>query len=110
MTNKIDFVLKAINDREMGALHSNTVKNPKLNVNVISSVSSPSSRPQYYSDNSMSKCFKQTQIIPKDHETKTSNTDVVDKIIETPPTQNLDDEFKELHLERPVIDVLARAP
>ena len=30
--------------------------------------------------------------------------------METPPTQDLDDEFKELHLERPVIDVLARVP
>ena len=27
-----------------------------------------------------------------------------------PLTQNLDDEFKELYLERPVIDILARAP
>ena len=43
MTNKIDTLLKALNDREMGALPSNTVKNPKLNVNAISSVSSPSS-------------------------------------------------------------------
>ena len=45
MTNKIDTLLKALNDREMGALPSNTVKNPKLNVNAILSVSSPSSCP-----------------------------------------------------------------
>nr|GEX53324.1 hypothetical protein [Tanacetum cinerariifolium] len=40
MTNKIDTFLKAINDRMMGALLSDTVKNPKLNVNSTSSVSS----------------------------------------------------------------------
>ncbi|GJT08368.1 hypothetical protein Tco_0842830 [Tanacetum coccineum] len=33
MTNKIDTVLKAINDQITGALPSDTVKNPKLNVN-----------------------------------------------------------------------------
>ncbi|GJR51379.1 hypothetical protein Tco_1401900 [Tanacetum coccineum] len=33
MTNKIDTILKAINDRIMGALPSDMVKNPKLNVN-----------------------------------------------------------------------------
>ncbi|GKB77796.1 hypothetical protein Tco_0944691 [Tanacetum coccineum] len=35
MTNKIDTVLKAINDRITGALPSDTVKNPKLNVNSL---------------------------------------------------------------------------
>ncbi|GJV66545.1 hypothetical protein Tco_1482054 [Tanacetum coccineum] len=38
MTNKIDSVLKAITDRIMGALPSDTIKNPKLNVNPIASV------------------------------------------------------------------------
>nr|GEW54685.1 hypothetical protein [Tanacetum cinerariifolium] len=33
MTNKIDTFLKAINDRMTGALPSDTVKNPKMNVN-----------------------------------------------------------------------------
>ncbi|GKB01583.1 MAK10-like protein [Tanacetum coccineum] len=36
MTNKIDTVLKAITDRITGALPSDTVKNPKLNVNFTS--------------------------------------------------------------------------
>ncbi|GKB11411.1 hypothetical protein Tco_0845334 [Tanacetum coccineum] len=36
MTNKIDTVLKAITDRITGALLSDTVKNPKLNVNSTS--------------------------------------------------------------------------
>ncbi|GJY72771.1 hypothetical protein Tco_0477202 [Tanacetum coccineum] len=38
MTNKIDTVLKAITDRITGALPSDTVKNPKLNVNSTSQV------------------------------------------------------------------------
>ncbi|GKD00831.1 hypothetical protein Tco_1171105 [Tanacetum coccineum] len=38
MTNKIDTVLKANTDRITGALPSNTVKNPKLNVNPTSFV------------------------------------------------------------------------
>ncbi|GJV73292.1 hypothetical protein Tco_1493287 [Tanacetum coccineum] len=36
MTNKIDMVLKAITDRMAGVLPSDTVKNPKLNVNSTS--------------------------------------------------------------------------
>ncbi|GJU66560.1 hypothetical protein Tco_1252819 [Tanacetum coccineum] len=39
MPNKIDTFLKAINDRMTGALPSDTVKNPKLNVNPTSSIS-----------------------------------------------------------------------
>ncbi|GJY27021.1 hypothetical protein Tco_0401747 [Tanacetum coccineum] len=38
MTNKIDTVLKAITDRIARALPSDTVKNPKLNVNITTSV------------------------------------------------------------------------
>ncbi|GJR35358.1 MAK10-like protein [Tanacetum coccineum] len=45
MTNKIDTFLKAINDRMMGELPSDTVKNPKFNVNPTSSVSSARSYP-----------------------------------------------------------------
>ncbi|GKA54590.1 hypothetical protein Tco_0753539 [Tanacetum coccineum] len=45
MTNKIDTVLKAITDRMAGALPSDTVKNPKLNVNSTSSVLSARSYP-----------------------------------------------------------------
>ncbi|GJZ32098.1 hypothetical protein Tco_0577534 [Tanacetum coccineum] len=50
MTNKIDTFLKAINDRMTGALPSDTVKNPKLNVNstflVLSTRSYPMEDPQ----------------------------------------------------------------
>ncbi|GJV86818.1 hypothetical protein Tco_1530756 [Tanacetum coccineum] len=45
MTNKIDTVLKAITDRMTGALPSDTVKNPKLNVNSTSPVLSARSYP-----------------------------------------------------------------
>ncbi|GJV64452.1 hypothetical protein Tco_1475280 [Tanacetum coccineum] len=45
MTNKIDIVLKAITDRMAGALPSDTVKNPKLNINTTTSVLSVRSYP-----------------------------------------------------------------
>ncbi|GKD79028.1 hypothetical protein Tco_1341649 [Tanacetum coccineum] len=54
MTNKIDTFLKAINDRMMGALPSDTVKNSKLNIYSTSSVLSahcyPMEDPQCSSD------------------------------------------------------------
>ncbi|GJS15759.1 protein kinase-like domain, concanavalin A-like lectin/glucanase domain protein [Tanacetum coccineum] len=50
MNNKIDIVLKAITDRIAGALPSDTVKNPKLNINsttlVLSARSYPTEDPQ----------------------------------------------------------------
>nr|GEV55374.1 hypothetical protein [Tanacetum cinerariifolium] len=50
MTNKIDTFLKAINNRMTGALLSETVKNPKMNVNstslVLSARSYPTQDPQ----------------------------------------------------------------
>ncbi|GKB42016.1 hypothetical protein Tco_0886958 [Tanacetum coccineum] len=45
MTNKIDTVLKVITDRITGALPSDTVENPKLNVNFTSPVSPARSYP-----------------------------------------------------------------
>ncbi|GJR39386.1 hypothetical protein Tco_1215070 [Tanacetum coccineum] len=68
MTNKIDTVLKAITDRIAGALPSDTVKNPKLNVNsttlVLSARSYPMEDPQcssqiYSSINAITICPKQ---------------------------------------------------
>ncbi|GJR58304.1 hypothetical protein Tco_1500466 [Tanacetum coccineum] len=51
MANKMDTVLKAITDQMTGALPSDTVKNPKLNVNSTFPVSStrsyPTKDPQY---------------------------------------------------------------
>ncbi|GJY39304.1 hypothetical protein Tco_0425668 [Tanacetum coccineum] len=74
MTNKIDTFLKAINDRMMGALPSDTVKSPKLNVNPNSSVSSarscPKEDPQSSScpvnlANAIKTCFKPTNDFQK---------------------------------------------
>ncbi|GJS53924.1 MAK10-like protein [Tanacetum coccineum] len=48
MTNKIDTVVKAISDRIARALPSDTVKNPKLNVNPTSLVLSAHSHPTVY--------------------------------------------------------------
>ncbi|GJY90976.1 zinc finger, CCHC-type containing protein [Tanacetum coccineum] len=75
MTNKIDTVLKAITDRMAGALPSDTVKNPKLNVNLSSSVLSarsyPTDDPQCSSHpsnsiNVVKKCSKETNHPQKD--------------------------------------------
>ncbi|GJZ31103.1 hypothetical protein Tco_0576150 [Tanacetum coccineum] len=75
MTNKIDTFLKAINDRMTGALPSNTVKNPKLNVNSASLVlfarSYPREDPQSSSHplnliNAIKLCSKQTNKSLKD--------------------------------------------
>ncbi|GKA70262.1 MAK10-like protein [Tanacetum coccineum] len=67
MTNKIDTLLKAITNRIAGALPSDTVKNPKLNVNSTSPV------------------------------------------LSAQPEQTLEDEFKDLHLNLPILKVLAHA-
>ncbi|GKC51099.1 MAK10-like protein [Tanacetum coccineum] len=73
ITNKIDTVLKAITDRIAGALPSDIVKNPKLNVNSTSPVLSAQIRTQQ----------------PEE------------------PKKSLEDEFKDLHLNLPVLEVLA---
>ncbi|GKA68882.1 hypothetical protein Tco_0768799 [Tanacetum coccineum] len=56
MTNKIDTFLKAINDRMTGALPSDTVKNPKLNVNPTSFVSPARSYPMEETDHVFGLC------------------------------------------------------
>ncbi|GJX93100.1 hypothetical protein Tco_0347686, partial [Tanacetum coccineum] len=87
MTNKIDTFLKAINDRMTGALPSDTVKNPKLNVN--------------------STCSKQTSNFQKD-QLKT----IIKTGTPTPkePEKALEDKFKNLHINLLVLEVLAHAP
>ncbi|GJY43602.1 MAK10-like protein [Tanacetum coccineum] len=116
MTNKIDTFLKAINDRMTGALPSDTVKNPKLNVNFTSSVllacSYPMEDPQcssYFlnSINAIKTCSKQTRNLQKGQ---------LQTVIEIgtskpkEPKKALEDEFKDLHLNLPVLEVLAHAP
>ncbi|GJV33748.1 hypothetical protein Tco_1394148 [Tanacetum coccineum] len=71
MTNKINTVLKAITDQIAGALPSDTVENPKLNVNTITSVlyarSYPTIDPQcsshpYASINAIKTCSTEANI------------------------------------------------
>ncbi|GJT10961.1 hypothetical protein Tco_0858003 [Tanacetum coccineum] len=117
--NKIDTFLKAINDKIMGALPSDTVKNPKLNVNLTSSVSSPhsylmedpqSSSRLFNSVNAIKTCFKPTNDFQKDQlqvKTLTVNKIGTQKLKE--PEKSLEYEFKDLHLKLPVLEVLAHA-
>ncbi|GJR95289.1 hypothetical protein Tco_0267463 [Tanacetum coccineum] len=107
-------------DEAREALPSDTVKSPKLNVNRSSSVSSThsysmedpqSSSNPFHSVNPIKTCFKSTNTFQKDQpqiKTLTVNE------IETPKLKELEkaleDEFKDLYLNLPVLEVLAHAP
>nr|GEV94195.1 hypothetical protein [Tanacetum cinerariifolium] len=118
MTNIIDTVLMAITDRITGALPSDIVNNPKLNVNftslVLSTRSYPMKDPQcspkiHNSINAIKACSKQHN---ENDQTKIK-TLIVNEV-GTPtskePEDTLEDEFKDLHLNLPVLEVLAHAP
>ncbi|GJR09057.1 MAK10-like protein [Tanacetum coccineum] len=113
MTNKINTVLKAITDRIAGTLPSDTVKNPKLGTHpVLSTRSYPTINPQCSSHPSTSinaiKAHFNKAII--------SQTSMQQPVVEIKPQQpeepkpTLEDEFKDLHLNLPVLEVLAHAP
>ncbi|GKB57431.1 MAK10-like protein [Tanacetum coccineum] len=116
VTNKIDIILKAINDRMMGALLSDTVKNPKLNVNPTSPVLSARSYPMEDPQCSSHPLNSIIAIKTCSKETNHSQKDQLQTVIEIgtqqleEPEQTLEDEFKDLHLNLPVLEVLARAP
>ncbi|GKE09352.1 hypothetical protein Tco_1412903 [Tanacetum coccineum] len=106
MTDKIDIILKAITYRIVGALPSNTVKNPKLNINsttlVLSARSYPMEDPQcsseiYNSINAIKTCSNQHN----ENDQSKDKTLMVNKV-GTPkskePGQTLEDIFKDLHL------------
>ncbi|GKC55902.1 MAK10-like protein [Tanacetum coccineum] len=105
-------------DEAGGALPSDTVKSPKLNVNSTAIVSSarsyPTKDPQsssnpFNSVNAIKTCFKSTNDFQKDQPQIKILT--VDEI-ETPKSKDekaLEDEFKDLHLNLPVLEVLAHA-
>ncbi|GKA24100.1 MAK10-like protein [Tanacetum coccineum] len=101
MTNKIDTVLKAITDRIAGTLPSDTVKNPKLGITlVLSACSYPIIDPQCSSHlstsiNAIKAHFNDAIIEPQQSEE---------------PEPTLEDEFKDLHLNLPILEVLAHAP
>ncbi|GJW39995.1 hypothetical protein Tco_0065840 [Tanacetum coccineum] len=106
---------RAINDRMTGALPSDTVKNSKLNVNSTSLVLSARSYPMEYhqcSSHSLHSIYditysKQTSNLQKDQ------LQTVIKIGTSKPKEPekaLKDEFKDLHLNLPVLEVLDHAP
>ncbi|GJW47178.1 MAK10-like protein [Tanacetum coccineum] len=116
MTKKVNTILKAITDQMEGALPSDTVKNPKLNVNstslVLYSRSYPTVDPQCSphppnSINTVKKCSKEIN-----HSQKDQLKPVMEIKTRLPeePEQTLEDEFKDLHLNMPVLEVLAHAP
>ncbi|GJX20520.1 hypothetical protein Tco_0223197 [Tanacetum coccineum] len=112
MTNKIDTVLKAIANRIARALPSDTVKNPKLSTTpVLSTRYYPTINPQFPSHpsnsiNAIKVHFKEATI---------SQTILRQPKIETEPQQpeepepTLEDEFQDLNLNLPVLEVLAHA-
>nr|GEU51761.1 ribonuclease H-like domain-containing protein [Tanacetum cinerariifolium] len=113
MTNKIDAVLKAITDQIAGALPSDTVKNPKLGTSlVLSTRSYPTVYPQCSSHPSTSinaikahskeATISQKSLLRPEIEIETKQPE------ELRPT--LKDEFQDLHLNVPILEVLAHAP
>ncbi|GJT48996.1 hypothetical protein Tco_0975153 [Tanacetum coccineum] len=120
MIDKINTFLKDINDRITEALPSDTVKNIKLNVNPTSSASFARSYPMedpqissnpFKSVNTIEKCFKSTNNFQKDHlqvKTLTINEFETSKLEET--EKALEDKFKDLHLNLPVLEYLAHVP
>ncbi|GJZ63038.1 hypothetical protein Tco_0619459 [Tanacetum coccineum] len=113
MTNKINIVLKAITDRIAGALPNDTVKNPKLSTSpVFSARSYPTKDPQCSSHpstsiNAIKTCSREANI---------SQTSLLRLRMEIKmqqpkePEPTLKDEFQDLHLNLPILEVLAHAP
>ncbi|GJR73048.1 MAK10-like protein [Tanacetum coccineum] len=97
MANKIDTVLKAITNQIVGTLPSDTVKNPKLGAPSVSSTRSyPIIDPQYLSQpstsiNTIKAHLNDTITMPQQPKE---------------PKLTLKDEFKDLHLNLPVLEVL----
>ncbi|GJZ24938.1 DNA-directed DNA polymerase [Tanacetum coccineum] len=115
MTNKINTFLKAITNQITGALLSDTLKNLKLNVNSTNPVSYarsyPTENPQCSSHplnsiNAIKKCSKKTNHSKKDQlQTVMEIGTQKSKELE----QTIEDEFKDLHLNLLVLEVLAHA-
>ncbi|GJU14491.1 MAK10-like protein [Tanacetum coccineum] len=113
MTNKIDTVLKAITDRIAGALPSDMVKNPKMSTSsVLSARSYPKIDPQCSSHPSTSI----NAIKAHSKEANISQTSLPRPRMEIKmqqpeePKPTLEDEFQDLHLNLPVLEVLAHTP
>ncbi|GJZ60028.1 MAK10-like protein [Tanacetum coccineum] len=101
MTNKINTVLKAITDRIAGTLPSNTVKNLKLGTHLILSARS------YLIVDPQCSPYPSTSINAiKAH----FNDAIVEPQQPKEPEPTLEDKFKDLHLNLPVLEVLTHAP
>ncbi|GKB15983.1 hypothetical protein Tco_0849906, partial [Tanacetum coccineum] len=108
-----------INDRMTGALPSDTVKNPKPNVNPTSLVLSArsysmedpkSSYNPLKSVNAIKTCFKSTNDLLRDQQQiKTLTINKIETSKSKEPKKALEDKFKDLHLNLPVLEVLAYA-
>ncbi|GJU31505.1 MAK10-like protein [Tanacetum coccineum] len=106
-------MLKAITDHITGTLPSDTVKNPKLGTHpVLSARSYPTIDPQCTSHPSTSI----NAIKAHFNEAIISQTSLQQPMVEIEPQQpeepkpTLEDEFKDLHLNLHVLEVLAHAP
>ncbi|GKC90231.1 hypothetical protein Tco_1150880 [Tanacetum coccineum] len=113
ITNKIDLVLNAITDRITGALPSDTVKNLRLSASpVLSARSYLTIDPQCSSHPSTSI----NAIKAHSKEANISQASLLQTRIGVEPQQpeepepTLEDEFQYLHLNLPVLEVLAHAP
>ncbi|GJX92410.1 hypothetical protein Tco_0345736 [Tanacetum coccineum] len=101
MTNKIDTVFKAITDRIAGILPSYTVKNLKLRTRpVLSALSYLIIDPQCSSHPSTSINAIKAHF----------NDAIIEPQQPKEPKPTIKDEFKDFHLNLPVLEVLAYAP
>ncbi|GKD09526.1 MAK10-like protein [Tanacetum coccineum] len=125
MTNKIDTVLKAITDRMVGVLPSDTVKNLKLNVNstspVLSARSYPTVDPQcstqiYGSINTITICPKrpgasQTSKLREEEQDEKDNPENINTNPSSPPVPSVSfitEKNDDSHKEKPKVGENAR--
>ncbi|GKE66439.1 hypothetical protein Tco_1520600, partial [Tanacetum coccineum] len=112
MTNKINTFLKAINDQMIEALPSDTVKNPKLNVNSTSSVLSAHSHPMESLNAHpvpLIQSMPLKHVLNKQAIFKKTNYKRSSKLEHQNQKNPKSNEFKDLHLNLSVLEVLARA-
>nr|GEU86206.1 RNA-directed DNA polymerase, eukaryota, reverse transcriptase zinc-binding domain protein [Tanacetum cinerariifolium] len=113
MTNKIDTIFKAITERIAGTLHSDTIKNPKLSTSpVLSARSYPTIEPHCSSYpstliNAIKTCSTEANI-SQTSQLQTGMGIGTQQPEEPEPT--LEDKFQDLHLNIPVLEILAHAP
>ncbi|GKC32422.1 MAK10-like protein [Tanacetum coccineum] len=109
MTNKIDTVLKAITDRIIGTLPSDTVKNPKLSTSLVLFARSYLKIDPQRSSHPSTLINAITAHSNEANISQTSRMGIETQQLEEPePT--LEDEFQDLHLNLPVFKVLAHTP